>query len=376
MPTRYDVFAEVIDKGPCKAKDLPFSADIYHHLRSLVQMGWIRESNQQYLPVKSEQTVPAFRIIQYCLKSGLDYNKFFSKNAFPIVKSLFASAPSLRPVKGNRDALEFFTYLEDHQFMLVAKRRPREGIVLKHQLFENLHLLYGEKPNLQTTPYVDPFDAVKGIRETINPFDDSVFDFLAGSAGLEGSTITPGETRELILNDIYPDKPQKDIQMVKNLNEAMRYVFDHLHDEITEAHIKEINRTIMFSLHRHAGRYKIAQNKIQGNPNFKTAPPKSVPLLMQRYVQSLEQIQTREACLQRLGEIHNEIQAIHPFADGNSRTTRMVVTWMLMKHEFPMLVIKMGCFDEYMALSKLAKARSDEQLGVLLQRLLLHESLQ
>ncbi|MFW6014701.1 MAG: Fic family protein [Candidatus Nanoarchaeia archaeon] len=375
MPTRYDVFAEVIEKGPCKAKDLPFTVDIYNHLRALVVMGWVKESNKQYLPVKNNKTIHAFRIIKYCLKNGLDYNMFFSKNALPIVKALFASAPSLRPIKGNRDALEFLQYLEDNQFMLTAKKRPREGIVLRHQLFEDLHLLHGEKPNLKTTNYVHPFDDVKKIRETTNPFDESIFDYISGSASLEGSTITPGETRELILNDIYPDKPQKDIQMVKNLNEALQYVFEHLNEEITEADIKELNRIIMFSLHRHAGKYKITQNKIQGNPNFKTASPKSVPPLMEGYVKYLNEIQFREECLKELGRIHNEIQAIHPFADGNSRTTRMVVNWMLMKHEFPVLVIKMGCFDEYMSLSKLAKDRSDEHLGVLLQRLMLHESL-
>ena len=42
------------------------------------------------------------------------------------------------------------------------------------------------------------------------------------------------------------------------------------------SHIKQLNKQIMFSLHRNAGKYKITQNIILGNPEFKTAPPNKV----------------------------------------------------------------------------------------------------
>ena len=74
-----------------------------------------------------------------------------------------------------------------------------------------------------------------------NPFEKKVFSFLAGSAQLEGSTMTEGDTAELLLNDIYPDKPQKDIQMVKNLNEALKYILNNKEADITPERIKEIN---------------------------------------------------------------------------------------------------------------------------------------
>ncbi len=377
MPTKYDVFAEVIERAPCKPKDLPFKVPIYSHLKSLVDMGWVKESKGDYIPIRNKKAIPAFKIIKYCLKNGLDYNMFFSKNAFDIVRELFNSAPNLRPdiVKNNRDALDFLNYLEENQFILLGKKRPTQGVVLKHQLFENLYLLNQAEPKIKTTHYINPYEKAIDLKEAVNPFDDSIFSYLSGSAGLEGSTITIGETRELILNDIYPKKPQKDIQMVKNLNEALHYVFENLNENITEDYIKELNRIIMFSLHRKAGKYKVTQNKIQGNPDFKTAHPKNVPYLMENYISFLNKINTREKCLKNIGKIHNEVQGIHPFADGNSRTTRMLVNWMLLKFEFPMLVIKMGCFDEYMSLSKLAKSRSDEHLSVLFQRLLVHESL-
>ena len=211
--------------------------------------------------------------------------------------------------------------------------------------------------------------------KSINPFDTNIFEFLSGSAQLEGSTVTIGETKDLILNDIYPDKPKKDIQMVKNLNEAIHYMFEHLNEKITEHHIKEINKIILFSLHRNAGKYKLSHNKIQGNPFFKTSSPQKVPYLMNNYCEQLKKINSKEDFLEKLGYIHNELQYIHPFSDGNSRTTRMILNWMMIKNKFPIIVIKMGCFEEYMNLTKLSTKRNDAKLLKLFHHILLHENI-
>ena len=108
MPTKYDVFAEVIEQAPCKAKDLKFKTRIYNHLNALVSNNWIKLVDDKYLPIKSDETTAAFNIIKYCLKNGLDYNKFFSKNIISIIKELFSNPHNLRPenLKGNKENVE------------------------------------------------------------------------------------------------------------------------------------------------------------------------------------------------------------------------------------------------------------------------------
>jgi Fic family protein len=96
---------------------------------------------------------------------------------------------------------------------------------------------------------------------------------------------------------------------------------------------------------------------------------------MVEYCTFLQSITTKEACAKELGRIHNELQHIHPFTDGNSRTTRMILNWMLLKHKLPLLVLKNGCFEAYMNRTKLAKRRDDEELKRLLQQALYHESI-
>jgi len=378
MPTKYDVFAELIEKAPCSANDLPFKTPVYNHLKSLVNEGIVKKEETTYTPIKNSKSQTIFNIIKYSLKNGLNYNLLLSKNIPLVIKELFLNAPELRPktITGNKENTQILNYLEKNQFILITKKRPKIGIILKHRLFENINKLYNTQIELKTTKYINITAEVNKIKgNQINPFDNNVFEFLSGSAALEGSTVNIGETRELLINDIYPEKPKKDIQMVKNLNEAMHYVLENLNKEINEEQIKEINKITLFSMHRNAGKYKTTNNKIQGNPQFKTTMPEKVPSEMKKYCEKIQTINTKEKCLEQVGYIHNELQHIHPFSDGNSRTTRMIINWMLLKNKAPLLVIKMGCFEEYMSITKLSKKRDDKKLTHLMQHILIHENL-
>ncbi len=378
MPTKYDVFAELIERAPCKIKDLPFKVPVYNHVESLRQMGWIRANDNGFVPVVNDQTKEAFKIIRYCLKNGLSYDLFFSSNAGPVIDALFDSAPDLRPEKfgGNKNNTRIYHYLEENQFLLVSRLRPRLGIALKHQLLDSVLRLEGKKVPESSSSYLDIEDKALGLQSRpLNPFAENIFNFISGSARLEGATITPGETREILMHDIYPDKPPKDIQMVKNLDVAMRYALDHIDEKLTVKHIQELNSRIMFSLHRGAGIFKKNRNRIQGNPSFRTADPHDVPDLLMDYCRRISAIDSRKHCLEDLGYIHNQLQYIHPFPDGNSRTTRIVLNWVMQRCSLPMLIIRTGSFDEYMKLTKLSGKRDDEMLAKLFWHILVHEEL-
>ena len=68
MPTKYDVFAQIIEHAPCKAKDLKFKTAIYAHIRYLIDAGWIKKSGNAYVPINNKTTLPLFKIIKYFLE--------------------------------------------------------------------------------------------------------------------------------------------------------------------------------------------------------------------------------------------------------------------------------------------------------------------
>jgi len=381
MPTKYDVFAKVIEKAPCKPKDLKFDKPIYSHLNSLVSDNWIKKTKQGLLnPIKSEETKFIFEIFKWSLKNNVNYNFWFSENLKLVLKVLSKSVPVINPLKlsNNKKNSEIVHFFEENQFLILWKRKPKLGTLLNHKILSLLKKKYGLKDKVKEKylSYYEISKKVLGIfQKEINPFEKKIFEFLAGSAQLEGSTVSIGETINLIMHSIYPNKPSQDIQMVKNLNEAINYVFEHLDEELTLEHLKEVNKICLFSLHKGAGKFKKTQNKILGNPNFKTTPPNKVVVELEKFCEQFNKIKTRKNCLKQLGFIHNQHQRIHGFVDGNSRTTRLLVNWLLMKFKFPLLVIKIGAFEKYMGLTKLSSKRNDDDLRNFLLHLILHEEL-
>lgn len=381
MPTKYDVFAKIIEKAPCKAKDLSFSTPVYAHIHKLKEEKCIKETNiGKLVPIKNKVSEHIFQIIRWCINNNINYNTFFSTNIIRILKAYEKSMPKLRPeeLSNNENIIKILRYFEDNQFILVRKLRPRIGTLLNHTIFDNIAALNEKKIKIKES--FETFSNLSNIilnikKDELNPFDKEVFEFLSGSAQLEGSTISIGETIQLLTKDIYPDKPAKDIQMIKNLNEAVNHVLSNVNEKVTPEKIKELNRLILFSLHKGAGTYKKAQNKIHGNPSFKTTLPHLVPLEIDKFCSECDKIRTREECVKKIGYLHNQLQRIHPFPDGNSRTTRLVVNWMLIKFQLPIIVLKAGSFQKYMSLTKLATERSDEQLRDFLLHTLLHENL-
>ena len=59
----------------------------------------IQSINKEYTPINNNSTTEIFGIIKYCLKNGLNYNKFFSKNMRFVLSELAKHAPDLRPKK-------------------------------------------------------------------------------------------------------------------------------------------------------------------------------------------------------------------------------------------------------------------------------------
>ncbi len=380
MVTKYDVFARVIEKAPIKQKELNFSVPVYAHLKSLQKDNLITLTSKGYTPLKNPKSIILFEIIKKSIKTGLNYNLFLSKEIINILEILSKNLPNLRPeeIKNNYNIQKILKYLEENQFILLRKNKPKVGTLLIHSIFDLIQELEGKKIviNEVYANYSQLREKILKIPQyIINPFEKDYFAYLTGSVQLEGSTVTIGETIDILTKEIYPEKHLEEIQMVKNLNEAMQFVINNIDKKLESDDIKELNKRVMFSLHRGAGEYKKAQNKIAGNPSFKTTEPKFVVSEIVKFCDEFNSISSREECLDKIGKIHNDFQRIHPFPDGNSRTTRILVNWLLVRFGFPLLILKSGAFEKYMSLTKLSKKAETDNLRLFILHVLLHENL-
>lgn len=104
---------------------------------------------------------------------------------------------------------------------------------------------------------------------------------------------------------------------------------------ITEDFIKSIHRIILPTEPTHAGVYR--QIKVRF-PDTQTVLPNyaKVPLLMTRMIEEDNKITDP---IEKALRFHFDMVAIHPFTDGNGRTSRLIMNVILMQNDLPPIII-------------------------------------
>ncbi len=87
-----------------------------------------------------------------------------------------------------------------------------------------------------------------------------------------------------------------------------------------------------------AGRYRNVPVRIVGSKHL---PPNAlkVPDLMDEWEQNAATAWTKQHPVLLAADLHSLLAGIHPFVDGNGRTSRLVMDLALLRHGWPLIVI-------------------------------------
>ena len=213
-------------------------------------------------------------------------------------------------------------------------------------------------------------------KSTKLPRIDDEVRFIHRSLSLEGNTITLPETEKLIKENIPPKA-----RTFKEMQEMMDYK-KALDEFIQEPEGLNLSRTLDFhakamgTLESGAGKIRFQNVKVKGNPDFKTADWKEVLKrledLFEYYNQNAYRKMKAHEAVELAAYLHNEFQRIHPFVDGNSRTSRAIFVHTLLFKGFPLIGFPAGFIEPYMNLTKLSKERNDKYFTILMKQLVLH----
>ena len=154
---------------------------------------------------------------------------------------------------------------------------------------------------------------------------------------IEGTRLTLDQSEKLLEGQQVPDSDPDDVQELLNYRQAFDLVADYMESQqpVTEGLIREIHRRLVAGVRggsAHPGEYRKVQNYVAqaatGKVVYTPPPPQDVPVLMQEMVEWLNQP----------GEVHPvlvsgiaqfQLVHIHPFVDGNGRTSRLLSTLCL-----------------------------------------------
>ncbi|KXH82099.1 Fic family protein [Sporosarcina sp. HYO08] len=177
--------------------------------------------------------------------------------------------------------------------------------------------------------------------------DDILVRLAHHSSALEGNTITLPETISIILHNQVSSNRSVDLREIyeiKNHEQAFRYLVQEIEQDapLHLQTIKEIHALLMDRLQYDRGQFKSVDNAILG-ADFMPASARETPLLMQQWVENLnyrlQAATTAQEKIVIIAEAHIVFERIHPFADGNGRTGRMLLNYSLLQHDFAPLII-------------------------------------
>jgi len=209
-------------------------------------------------------------------------------------------------------------------------------------------------------------------------------EFNYNSNHLEGNTLTYGQTELLLLFDKSTgDVKLSDLEEMKAHDVALSLIKDMAKEKerpLTEQFIKELNKTILvrpfwkeaITADGIAARKKIEIGSYKNTPNsvrlrngeiHEYASPEETPAkmndLMDWYQKNINIMQP----VQLAAEFHYRFVCIHPFDDGNGRVARLIMNYILLRFDYPLVIIKSKDKEAY--LTALQKADVGDILAII-----------
>ena len=168
------------------------------------------------------------------------------------------------------------------------------------------------------------------------------------SIAIEGNSLTLCETREVVVQGVtLTGKSLRDQTEATSLSNAMDFMEALASDKsrpITLSDLRQIHALVMEGTgDDFAGRYRAGAVMITGS-DYSPPPAERVPQEMASLGDYISKITNTDAPtpewpLVCAAASHAWLAQIHPFADGNGRTARLLMNLILRRHDYPVCII-------------------------------------
>jgi Fic family protein len=193
---------------------------------------------------------------------------------------------------------------------------------------------------------------IEALKEELGKFrsldNDTIRDALAieytyESNRIEGNTLTLRET-DLVINKglTVGGKSMREHLEAINHKDAIDYIKEIAQNdiELSEKVVKDIHALILRGIDKeNAGIYRKVPVLISGARHI-SPQPYLIEKLMEEYFEFYETQKNTLHPVILAAEMHERLVSIHPFIDGNGRTSRLVMNLLLIRNGYPIANIK------------------------------------
>jgi len=397
MTSKYDIFYVIAVKGEIRANEIVEALNkskeeykaIFNHIMELDKEKYIRRKNTIKL-IHTERSKKLFQLISFCVRNSINYNLMFKKTMLDFLKKAAKKEFfTINHIKIHPQTFNFYvSALAKYGFMLIASRKPLKCKLLRHHFLIDLINFFNEKLIFYVPKQHSFIGEIKkelikyrrNLKIHYTVLEDlenkEEINFIYSSLNLEGNPLTLPETQKLVLENIVPERQKLiHIQEVTNYKKAVDLMIANAKKKIKLdiQLILEYHRIAMFHIHG-AGIIRKQNVRIKLNPSFKTCDWHLIPLKLDELIKKYNRFEAKKkkdirGAISFASFFHNEFQRIHPFIDGNSRTSRLLMLHILRSYGLPVLNLPLGYFDLYMDLTKRSTKRDDESFRHLIEEI-------
>ena len=196
-------------------------------------------------------------------------------------------------------------------------------------------------------------------------------EFNFNSNHIEGNTLSYGQTELLLLfGKVVGEAEMKDLEEMKASNVGLKMIQEQARLKempLTQNFVRQLHKTLLredYTVYRelpggqqtsyviHAGCYKTRPNSVitRYGDRFEYASPEETPALMADLVDwyNEEEKKGKLSPVELATLFHYRYIRIHPFEDGNGRIARLLVNYILARHNYPMIVVRSRGKNEYL----------------------------
>ena len=403
MVSKYDVFEllykhrfpmKPIEVVKALKKDQGEYSNIHHLLRLLTKENLVTKTGDGFQARRIAKTEILHKIIYHCVRNGLSYNNLLKPSMVEFISK--GLQQNLITFKGEKKDYEPFKNhirtLDENGLLLILSEKPLRAKLFYNILLNNILVYFGYKHSVIEKEYVKyeslikkeltKFNRLKKKKDNIYKQIISEFEisFVHHSLSLEGNPLTSEQTKKIIKQKIIPANVRsEDVDEVRNYQKAILQMLEdsEIKKPLTTENILDYHQLAMQHRPSIAGIIRKREVNIRGNPHFKITKAKHIKKELDSLMETYRDFfNKRKISINELltfaSYFHNEFQHIHPFTDGNSRTTRLITFHLLRSKDIPVLDIPFGLLDEYLSYTKGAKKRIDKNLDSNLQKIILY----
>jgi Fic family protein len=176
---------------------------------------------------------------------------------------------------------------------------------------------------------------------------DFLVRFTYNSNAIEGNPLTLRQTALILSDNIAPQGAKTDdVVEVMNGKDAWDFARDYkgaLSEKFLQTVQYEVTKNTKCRLQ---GEYRDSEVRISGS-EWKPPTASEVPEQMEKIVKEYRKSKQTLHPVELAAWLHNRLVQVHPFTDGNGRSARLAMNWVLIRKKFPPVVISVQNKEQY-----------------------------